>query len=165
MRPLLTTRLLVTLGITCLVASALISFLQVQQAGRELEHYRQLSATQERQITTLWQDVAHIDSRADMALWFASQQPENADMVAYFVARFSDAKKDGLWTVDNVMVLAASERQARLDAINRLYEEKLNAEEAMMHATHRQQQYGALALVLQLAGLVMIILRRDVPNI
>lgn len=155
--------MMITLGVLCFVSSAIISFYIVNRASDQQQHYDQAASECERNIALLWQDISYADSRADMAILFSELRQGSPELIQYYAKRLIGASDKTDWTTETLMQQAETTRQNRLEQINDLYADKIDADEAAMEARNEQDYYSAIALFMQLVGLVLLILGRDLP--
>ncbi len=157
------------IGIVTIVGSALVSFAFIRfHDSHVMESQREIDRIDD-EIRNLWQQASLIERRADSAviaqLLTGRDGVNKSALIDYYTSRVSDPH-GALALLKKLPLLekAQGERVEVLERINGMYGERLEYE--VLRHGHQQQSsfYTALAIFLQVIGLVIITITRDLRN-
>src|SRR5271170_3358603 len=158
---------LVMLAIALMTGSALITYFSVNEHGRQVMALRLQAQQMETKIHDTWYDAGQINRDVDAAVMVSllakNDGPEAQELKQHYLARLGNVMK-GEKSLLTILKSAEAERQRKVDAIDDIYIEKVSLEEKINEIEERNRLFANIAFFLQIAGLALVIVTRDLPD-
>jgi hypothetical protein len=161
-----TRKSLVLLAILLTASSALITYFLVNTPNTRLMHLKNQESVLDSKIRDFWFDATQINRDADMAvlILLLDDQKQIAPEILkkHFFARL-DLENTAKIGIPEILKKAEETRHAKIDGINSTYIEHLALEKQIGEAEGKITFFSNIAFFLQIFGLILIILTRDMP--
>jgi positive regulator of sigma E activity len=158
--------LLTIIAVAVMISSAVLSFFFVQENDRRIAELKRNEETMDQSIRTYWEDAAQAERNADAAvivsLLVKDGAPEAAALKQYYLAR-AGVERTGAPLMD-VLKAAGEARRHAVDKVNDTYISRVEVENEIMIRESANKRSANIAFLLQLIGLVLVILTREVPG-
>ena len=152
-------RVLVAVAVLCMAAAALLTFFPVRDMEAQARKLSAKAIQKEQLIDQLWQNLARQERQTDTALllW---QQRGASEAYAHYLQHLGKAAK----TKPAALLEQQSKaRAALIEQVDEIYAEHLSLKQRAMEADGDKETLAFVAFFLQLSGLVLVILIREIP--
>lgn len=158
---------LVMLAIVSMIASGFLTFFFVHENDKTIMVLRGDVQRLETSIRDNWNEATQSARSSDAAVLVSLLANDtDADQRAlkqYYLQRLPQQMQQ-MPSLVSLVQAADAERTKQLDAINDTYLEKIDVESDIARLEQRNALYAAIAFFLQMAGLVLVVITRDLPE-
>lgn len=158
---------LVLVAVLLMAFSSLLSYLCVNRGMRQIEALKQQSAKIEAFIHDEWSNIGQANRDADdavvVSLLARGDDAESKAIRQYYRARLGKNRAGGKSLIA-ALKAADAQQQQRLDTINDNYLRQTVIESDIERLEKWNMFSANLAFVLQVVGLLMVIITRDMPD-
>lgn len=148
-----------------MVSSALISYFLTRQNDLQISVLNMEMQNKQTLIRDIWNNVGKRESKADIAiliLMLANKDNKDIpELKEYYLSEFTELKNDA--TVLDILKAVDHEKKANIEYINDLYLEEVVIQNKISNLEQSNKLYSNVAFFLQILGLLLVIVKKDIP--
>jgi len=148
-----------------IISSALLSYFLVSKNQQEISILQQGVVAKQNLIRDIWSNIGQIQNKIDTALIvsiLADKDNTNAQQLkTNYLSIFHDLDENA--NFDQIISHVSQNKNKSLEYIDNVYIEQLQLLQDINEMESSNRLYSDLAFFLQTIGLVLLILRKDIP--
>lgn len=148
-----------------ILSSGVMNYYWVIPLDKQIAKDRQEISAKQALIKDVWENITYKESKADVAiliLALAKEDKDNAQKISAYYLSLLNLPQD-LALIEVVKALE-NEKKNKVDYINRLYDEQVKLSSQILSLETAKKHYADIAFFLQILSLILIIIKKDMPD-
>lgn len=158
-------RVVTSFAIIMIVSAAILSYFVVSRQRESITQMQFQMQKKETLLSNIWENIAKVQYKVDTAILLSIlsdiNKPEVRALRKDYLSQYPELKEDA--TVSDILGSFNQYKDAELEYIDSLYVETVYIKKDIANLQSSTDKYSNLAFFLQTFGLVLIIIRKDVP--